>query len=217
MQTQSLDYQALLDQANTSAGQGDWQQSVILLKQAASIRPEDAGVLTGLGVCLLQLGLTIEALPHFQKAAHLAPAEASVHNNLGLAYSLVGDLEQSAKSYEQALACQPDYAPAVKSLAVVYLQSGREEAGVQLLAALAQQEPPDVEGLYLLGHCYEAAEDFESARTLYQRALEHQPDLAEAQQGLARLPNLVDTSRIARPEHAAKLAGLKKLRFVNKE
>jgi glycosyltransferase involved in cell wall biosynthesis len=96
---------------------------------------------------------------------------------------------------------------------VVYLRQERLAEGVQILASLVQARPDDWEAAYLLGQCYEAGGDAESARAMYQHALKAQPDDPAVTQAMQRLPApLADAHHIARPEHAAKLAALKGLK-----
>jgi Flp pilus assembly protein TadD len=206
-------FETLLTQADAEARQGDWEATYAHLKRAAELEPQHPGALTGLGTCLIQLGRPVEAVPHFQQAVTLAPDSPEAHNNLGVAFALAEQLEAAAAAYERALALDANHAPAWKNLAMVYLRRDRLVEGVQILAAVVKAYPRDTEALFLLATCYEDGGDLASARALYQETLKFQPDHPQARQALARLPQPnADPVRIARPEHAHKLAALKGLR-----
>ncbi len=211
-------YETLLTQADEAARQGDWQTAFTTLEGVASLVPQEPGVLTGLGTCLIQLGRVDEALPHFEQVASLLPNSAEAQASLGLAYALAGRLEAAAVAYQRALALDGENPQIWKSLASVYLRQGRMEEGVQILASLVKANPDDPEALYLLAQCYEAADESQSARLLYERVLKMQPDHLEARQALERLSAPASgLPRLARPEHAQKLAVLKNLRNETKQ
>ncbi|MBI3761087.1 MAG: tetratricopeptide repeat protein [Chloroflexi bacterium] len=207
-------FDTLLAEADTRARSGQWPATFDALCQAAALDPDHAGTQTGLGTCLIQLGRPAESLTYFQRAAALAPESPEAHNNLGVAHALTGDLAAAEAAYQQALDHDPEHAPAWKNLALLYLRQNRLTEGVSILAALVKANAADSEALSMLATCYEEAGDRESALTLYREALKHQPDKAEALAAIARLEP--EPARLARPEHAAKLAGLKsKLQIPN--
>ncbi|MBL8055340.1 MAG: tetratricopeptide repeat protein [Anaerolineales bacterium] len=207
-------FDTLLSQADAAARAGRWPETAAALRQAVALQPDHTGVLTGLGTCLLQMEQPAEAVAYFRQVAGLAPAVAEAHNNLGVALVCQGQPEAAEAAYHQALACDQKHAPAWKNLALLYLQQGRYAEGVPILVQQVQADPADVESLLLLADCYEKGEDPDSARTLYQRVLTLQPGHAEAQAALERLTPAPEPAprRIARPEHAKKLAALKSLR-----
>ncbi len=208
MQDSNLD--VLLQQAEQAASQGAWGEALAALLEAADEHPEHAGAHSSLGACLLQMGRAGDSLPHFQRAAQLEPDLPEVYNNLGVACALAGLSQDAEQAYRKALDLDPEHLPAWKNLAVLYLDQGRPEEGVPILAALVQAHPADVEALLLLASCYEQAEDLVSARTLYQEALRHEPDHPQARAALERLNgHPAGGTRVARAEHARKLAGLK--------
>lgn len=209
----SSDFDSLLIQADELAQSGDWQACFDVLSQAAALDSAQAGVMSGQGTCLIQLGRPQEALPFFQKAVILAPDSAEACNNLGVAYALCGCAEDAETAYLEATRLDQTNQQAWKNLAITYLQNGRFSEGVQILAAVIQSYPQDVEALFVLARCYEQGDDPASARFLYEEILKNEPTHAAAIQGLVRLGVTVpDPTRIARPEHLAQLAKLKSLK-----
>lgn len=212
-----ITFEDLLQQADDTALRGDWQSTLATLEEAAAIRPDDVGVLTGLGTCVMQLERPSEAITYFQKASDLAPDLAEVHNNMGVAYNANDQPEAAEAAYRRAVRLDPDHVQAWKNLALLHLDQARYTEGVQILAAVVKAHPDDVEALFLMGGIYQEGEDYASARMMYQEVLKYEPDHEDALEALTSLPEPVpDPSRIARPEHAKKLAALKSLKVLKK-
>lgn len=197
----------LLTQANAYAEAGDWQATFQTLIQAAALAPGEPDLAVSLGTCLVQLGQYDEALPYFQRAVECAPTSAEAHNHLGFVYRLANCVEQAERAYSEALQHDPGHLSAQKNLAQLYLDTDRPQRGIPLLAEIVRRHPRDAQALVMMGGCYEEADDLVSARTLYTEALRVEPDFGPAQEALARLPA---APRLAHPEHARKLAALKR-------
>ncbi len=210
MLPESFDH--LLAQADASAQRGDWLAAFDHLQSANRLVPDHTGVLTGMGTCLIQLSRAPEAILYFQQVTALAPDSPEAFNNLGVAQALDGQLDGAEAAYQQAITLAPEHQQAWKNLAVVYLRQARWEEGVPILAALIKDHPQDVESLDLLAQCYEAGGEIESARALYQQILSLDSEHEAARAALARLTPAASPDRIARPEHAKKLAALKGLK-----
>lgn len=206
-------FEALLDQADAHVRQGDWEAALADLSRAARLQPHHPGALTGLGTCMLQLGRLDDAIGFFRQVAELAPQSPEAHNNLGVAYALNQDFDAAEQAYQKAVTLDGEHVPAWKNLALLFLRQNRLVEGVQILAALVKTNPGDAEALFLLARCYEEGGDAASARSLYEEIVRLQPDHAEARQALSRLLAAgADPARIARAEHARKLAALKGLK-----
>jgi tetratricopeptide (TPR) repeat protein len=206
-------FEALLNQADQFAQAENWQAAFTSLSQANLIKPDHPGVVNGMGMCLIQMQRTADALPYFYKLVELAPDSSEAHNNLGVVLAFTGRLNDAEEAYHKALNLNQEHFSAWKNLAQLYLQQAdRISDGVNILQTLIQNNPQDAEALFLMGNCYELGEDLESAKTLYHQALKYKPDYKEAREALARVaPVNSDSAHIARPEHAQKLAGLKSL------
>jgi tetratricopeptide (TPR) repeat protein len=201
---------SLILKAEEYAERGEWENALDLLNDITEQEPDNVGAVSGMGECLIKLGRPAESISHFKRLISLAPESAEAHNNLGVAYVLSDQLDAAEAAYRTALELEPEYAEAWKNLAILYLQQERVADGVYILAAVVQSNPKDIEALFYLGNCYEMGGEIESARTLYQEILKIQPEYVEATNALHRLPPArKDSSRIARPEHAQKLAALK--------
>ena len=207
-------FDQLLILADQAAQKGDWLGTITQLEKARLIDSQHAGVLTGLGTALIQLGRADDALPIFKEVISLAPESPEAHNNLGVVYTITGQYEAAEAAYQETLKLSPEHLMAWKNLAVVYLRQENFQEGLEILAALVKVNPQDNDALLLLAQYYGEGEEYESARVLYMEVLKNEPDNQLAIDALARLPHPeVNQLRIARPEHAAKLAALKGLKM----
>lgn len=208
----------LLNQGNRAAEGGDWQTSKDFFQQAVKLAPRDVSAVNGLASSLLQLGKANQAIPYFEKVVSLLPESAEALNNLGVAHLVIGQYTQAEKAYRQSVKISPDNAQSWKNLALACLKQNKAEEGVQILASIVKAHPDDFEALYLLGQCYHDAEDYDSARYLYEQAIKVNPDFDLVKQAMADLPaESIDSSRIARAEHTKKLAALKSLKKGDKK
>ncbi|MEI7987789.1 MAG: tetratricopeptide repeat protein [Chloroflexota bacterium] len=220
----AADFDRLIEDANQYAQNGDWYRALDVLAEANKLKPRDAGAVSGMAQCALQLGKPEEALTFFQQAVVLAPDSTDVHNNLGIVQAILGKLEAAEGSYQMAITLDPDSSQAWKNLAMLYLkQDTRVKEGVDILSAVVQADQTDSDAWFLLAQCYEEVGDIDSAKELYGKALKHSPDHLSSKEALNRLtqvdiiPERVsDLDRIARPEHAQKLASLKSLKGLKK-
>lgn len=167
---------SLLKEAETLALSDDWQNTLSVLQRALSHNPEHAGTINGIGTCLIQLQRPAEAVPYFEKLIQLNPEQPEPYINLGIACGLSGSMEKAESTYLKVLELHPEQRTAWKKLAEIYLmQTDRINEGAQILAALVQSDPQDVDALLLMGRIYEVAEDNLSAIEMYSQILKVQP------------------------------------------
>jgi Flp pilus assembly protein TadD len=205
----------LLNQGEQAAQHGDWSSAKNFFQQAASLAPQDLASINGLASSLIQLGNAEEAIEYFEKVIALTPQSTEGHNNLGVGHLICGHYPQAEEAFRQAIDVNPDNVQAWKNLSLACLKQNKMEEGVQILASIVKTHPKDVEALYLLGQCYQEAEEFESAKFLYEQAAKIAPEFTLLKDALASLPGAtVDPTRIARAEHAQKLSALKGIKKV---
>lgn len=85
------------------AGQrGDFDKAVALIQQAIQGRPDGAGFHLNLGVTLIKVRRTHEALETLRRAVALAPDHGEAQYNLGVASYLTGDPEAAIQALNSA-------------------------------------------------------------------------------------------------------------------
>jgi tetratricopeptide (TPR) repeat protein len=156
-------------------------------EQAVRIKPDYAEAHCNLGNGLMRLGKMPEAIEQLEQALRINPNLAEAHNNLGYVLMETGKIAEGIEQCEQALHIKPDMADAHNNLGNALMGSGR------LLEAIGQFEQAlrikreYVEAHYNLGVALERAGRLPEAIGEYRQALQIRPDLAAAQQALARL------------------------------
>jgi tetratricopeptide (TPR) repeat protein len=205
-------FEQYIEKADESARQGDWAATIDALRAAEKIQPDNAGVLTGLGTCLIQINQITESIPYFIKVIQLAPESAEAQNNLGVAYAFSHFYGEAEVAYKKALAVDPEHLPAWKNLAGLYLQQAeRVEEGVQVLASIVKKHPDDVESLLLMADCYESVDENESALTLYKKVLTLEPENPVARKKVLKLTTItLGLDETKRADLVKKLGALKK-------
>ncbi len=109
------------------------------------------------------------------------------HGRLGDIAFMQGDLLKAKDAYQAAIELNPNNVDALNNLAVVYLNQGDEERGLQLLTQSLGQKGDFAVTLRLLGLYYYRHQDFSQARAFLQRALFYNPDEPQAKELLATL------------------------------
>lgn len=185
--TQEL-FEQHLALADAAALQGDWPGAIAALTQADQLIPQQAGVLTALGTCLIQTGQVQAAIPYFEQVAQLLPDVFEAHNNLGVALTLGSQFAQAEQSFRQALQIDGESLVAWKNLAQVCLeQTERLSEGVKILAALIRSHPEDSGALVMMGNVYEEGGQAESAELCFRAALKADTENSDAAEGLQRV------------------------------
>jgi tetratricopeptide (TPR) repeat protein len=99
--------------------------AIILFKQAAEAKPDDAILWNNLGAQYLAAKNYADATPVLEKASQLQPGFAKAHLNLGDAYRGVKQNERAQEEYQKALQLFPNYADAVFNLGILYLDADK--------------------------------------------------------------------------------------------
>ncbi len=174
--------------ADAAAQQGNWTGAIAALTQADQILPQQAGVLTALGTCLIQTGQVSEAISFFEQVAELLPDVFEAHNNLGVALTLGNQYPQAEQAFRQALRIDGESVVAWKNLAQACLeQNDRLTEGVKILAALIRTHPEDSGALVMMGNVYEEGGQLDSAEVCFRAALKAESQNQDAADGLQRV------------------------------
>jgi tetratricopeptide (TPR) repeat protein len=110
----------------------------------------------------------------------LSPHEAAFYFFLADAYRQTERNDRAALYYEEALRRRPDFLPARLNYAAALSKMDRKSAAAQALEIAAKTAPRDPAILNKLGETYLDLDKTEQAMATLQRALNNDPDLAEA-------------------------------------
>lgn len=173
--------------ANEAAAQGDIEQAREALNHAMSLAPEDPWLVITLGKVLLQGDDLEGARREFVKATVLHPDYLPGFLNLGAVLLQLGRQEEAEEAFIRALTLQPGNVEALKLLGRLYLASERVKKGIQVFVRVLKQQPDDIDSLLIVGAYSVDSGVYDSARTLFELALQIDPKNQIARENLATI------------------------------
>lgn len=191
------DAEALWQQANAAARQGNLLDSIPLFLQLSDLWPDQAPVWLNLGVVLGALHRHEEARQCLQQAIDLDPDNPQAHFQMGQMCEHLGHMEDAARSFLTATELDVGFLDAWHSLADIALQCGDLQLTRQYLDRVFLIEPEHAAGKFLLGNLFLQQEDYADAVDSYASAYRstHDPacgnNLASALGLLDRVPEAV--------------------------
>ena len=171
-----------------------YPQAVEAYRRLTALDPYQADAFNRLGYAAMQTGDWLTAAAAFDQVIHLNPTSPVGYNNLAYLYAQHEvNLSQALRLAEKALelaGAEPD-ATVLDTYGWVLVKVGRAQEAVQVLeqALVASGDDPraQAEILYHLGVAHLQLSRRESARRLFEQALQLQPDLGEVRQALGEL------------------------------
>ncbi|MHB8635111.1 MAG: tetratricopeptide repeat-containing sulfotransferase family protein [Fimbriimonadaceae bacterium] len=153
----------------------EFEGAAELLRQAADVTPNAAGVLLHLGIAEQNGGRLSEARAAYQRALELDPRLAEAHVGLGKVSLATADVADAATSARQALMLNSKSVAAHHLLLEALLEGNRaEEAHDQALLFVAAC-PRDTGAAALLARCLLALGKTEEAHSTLVRSIDMQP------------------------------------------
>ncbi len=154
-----------------------------------------------LASALDRLGRFPEAEKHYQTAQKLDPKNADIWNDAGYSYYLQGRLFDAEKTLRKATELDPTNPRIQTNLGLTLAAAGKTQAALEALTKASGPGAAHANLAYMLA----ALGKTEEARRHFQTALQIQPGLDNARNGLAKLDghSLVRASHTASPTSAA--------------
>jgi tetratricopeptide (TPR) repeat protein len=158
-----------------------------------------------------------EAAAAYEAAVRLHPDFAEGHNDLGVVLTQQGQLTRAIAEFRRALTLRPDFAQAYGNLGMALEQQGQlAEAAIALQQAVSLL--PRAQTYCSLGDVLRRQGEHTAAVAAYKKAIQHEPDHAEAHVGLGialKEQGDLDTAILAyeraialKPDHAIAHFGL---------
>ena len=105
---------------------GSFEESVLLITDAASRLPTDENVLSNAGAILDMSGLSEKAIPILRRVVHIDSENAAAHNNLGQAYTALGMQDSALYYFTHCLSLSPQHPEANNTAGIIELQKGND-------------------------------------------------------------------------------------------
>ncbi|MHB8919760.1 MAG: tetratricopeptide repeat protein [Halothiobacillus sp.] len=132
-----------------------------------------------LGLALIFMGRTADALRPLEKAAMLVPNDASIRSNFGNVLRDLGRLSEAEINYKTALTIDPRYIPAQTNLGALLMEMGRLDEAETCYRTALQLNPAQASAHRDLGNVLRRMGRLPEARTCYEAALDIEPNSAK--------------------------------------
>jgi tetratricopeptide (TPR) repeat protein len=181
-----LDPDLLVALGATFAGAGQPDQGVELFKVAAQRNPDFFQAQFNLGLALLNLRRSAEALSPLQISVRLAPVSKEANAALALAFVLQDNYADALAPLRVARAADPQDTKIAGLLSVAYYRTGSPAQAIPILRESLQASPDDPKIYFLLIDCLNATEKQQEALKVADQALKRFPELSQAWLGKAQ-------------------------------
>jgi len=179
--TPTINPETFLSTGRLMESQGNLVQAARAYHQACQARPDYVVAWNRLGIIYDKLGQYDQAEHAFEQAIQHAPKAAFLHNNLGFSCLLAGKYEEAEEHLRKALQLNGQFQRARVNLAIALgKQNQFDRALTEFKKAL-----PEAQAYYNLAYVYRLNHNWQQAGDCYKQALEIDPDLSDAQTGLA--------------------------------
>ncbi len=163
------------------------KDGVAAIRQAVSLKPDDAEMHNNLGMLLKEQEMLDEALLSFRKALQIKPNYAKAHFNLAVTLQSKGRLNEAIASLRQALKIKPDFADAYSKLGILLRANGQLDEALKSLRKAIKISPNLAEAHNTLGLVLQALGQPAVALSSVRKALEIDPNYADAHVNLGLL------------------------------
>ena len=165
--------------------QGNKELAIAQYEQALHLDAKHIPSLYRMGVVLTQTRQFDKAVTMWNRYIEATNKIASGYSNLGFTYEMAGDVSGAEKAYQQGLSIDPKSEPCRVNYGLMLARHNRQsEAQAQLSEVL-----PPAEVAFNLAAVYEQQGAIPQAREELKKAIEADPQMIEAKQKLASLPN----------------------------
>lgn len=162
---------------------GRLEEAIYHASQSIKMRPTFFKALNSMGMAMIESGKYDEAIEYFQKAMAVKPDIYEPRLNLGLALIKKGRYDDAIAHFRESL--QRFDAPMLRmNFAYALRSAGRKEEAVEEYKKIIAAEPSNAIALYTAGVVLGELERFDEAAGCLEKALEINPDLVEAHNGL---------------------------------
>jgi len=169
-----------------ASGEGDFQQAREFLLQSVSLNPHDHQSQHLLGSTLARLGELPAAKEHLETAIQAGDNQPEVHYELAKVLQRLGDAQASSdqlRAYQQLKSLQSGKTQAAGKAEVAdqEMKSGNAAKAASLYREAIDSDPVEPLLHYKLSQALDRVNDIEGERKALDRAIELNPNLAEAQ------------------------------------
>lgn len=198
-----VDFNALCNSASILYKQEKYEESIEIYQKALKIDPTNANIYHDIGLSLEFQNKIDEALEYFKKAVEHKPDYIDAILNMGNIYRHKGKQNEALSCYLKIKSIEPNEFACVGS-AFIYIEQGRHEESLMEIEYADRMFPDSCRLKNFLGTIYNRVIKFEEALKCYNRAIELDPEQAEAYankaatlKNLGKTDEAIETIKIA--------------------
>jgi len=170
------------------------------------MRPNDADVISNLGVELISQNRLDEGIAEYKRYLQIKPNDPNMHNDIGVALCRQGELDEAVEYFTRALRIKPDFAAAHNNLGyTLALQGNLDKAVVHYNEAL-RLDPDYAVAHYELGRVLVRMGKINQAIGHFEDAMRLKPYWDEPANILAWYFAVSKDTEIYNPDEAVRLA-----------
>ena len=166
---------------------GKIDQSLILLRKAVKLYPDDADINSNLGNMLCDIGDLEEAQKYIKIAINLKPNFAVAHSNHGRVLNELGQLEEAELSFRKAIEIDPNLAGAYSNLGNILKDLGNLQEAEATTRKSIRLNSNFHDAHLNLGSILKALNNLYEAEISTRKAIELKPDSAIAYSNLGSI------------------------------
>ena len=163
---------------------GELDCAIVQYDQALRLNKKHIPSLYRLGVVYTKMKKYDEAVAMWKRYIDATGNQASGYSNLGFCYEMAADVENAEKAYKQGLEIDSNSVPCRVNYGLMLARQNRQDEGEEQLAMVL----PPAEVAYNMATVYEQQGALARAKEELQKAIAANPNMKEAQNKLAGLP-----------------------------
>lgn len=136
-----IQVQAYRQWSNILFKEGEYKETIEILQQAITKKPDDAPLYNDLGKVFLELGQVEKAIVNYQKALALQPQLILGRYNLGKACQKQGWHLEAIVHFQEVIKQQPENISAYSDCGLSFLELGKIEAAIPYLQKVINNNP----------------------------------------------------------------------------
>src|SRR5260221_1299084 len=179
----------------------NWERAADQLQRCLALNPNFDNAMTGLARALAKLGRVDEAKNWLNKALQSNPQNYRAWYQSGL-LDAGSNPTAALSAFEKTIAIQPNFSAGQRDLGMVFFQQKNYAAAAPHLEKTIELGLEDARLHNFLGICYNRTNRTLKAVREFRRALELDPQLAEAHLNLAYAHQLLHHAKAAHEEYA---------------
>jgi tetratricopeptide (TPR) repeat protein len=173
--------------AQLAESQELWDRAVAEYDKALKINKDHLPSLYRLGVIYAKFKQYPQAIVIWKHYLAASGGDPTAYANIGFCYELGGNFEEAQDAYESGIRRDPNSAPCRVNYGLMLARRGRFNQAMHQWQVVL----PPAEVYYNMGSAYEAMDRKEQAKADFHKALELDPQLADARARLERLGDKV--------------------------